>query len=117
MPRLLPQRIVKPRRVQETRSCPAHRTWVRRHHCIVAGCERLPVECAHVRCGSDGGTGLKPSDRFLVSLCRDHHAEQHSIGEKSFEKKYGLDLYAIACEFARTSPSRDRLRLMALAPK
>lgn len=104
MPSRLPQRIVKPRREKERRSCPAHRAWVRRHHCSVPGCLSLPIECAHVRSGTDGGTALKPSDRWVISLCRLHHAEQHRIGEAAFEKKHGLDLLAIAEAFARKSP-------------
>ena len=66
----------------------------------------LPIECAHVRCGTDGGKALKPSDRWTLSLCRCHHAEQHHIGERAFEKRYGLDLLALAQEFARRSPHR-----------
>ena len=69
----------------------------------------MPVECAHVRSGTDGGTGLKPSDRFCLSLCRVHHAEQHQIGEAAFERKYKLDLLAIAVEFARRSPHWQKL--------
>lgn len=111
MVRLLPRRIVRPRRAREGRSCPAHRAWVRRHHCIVAGCDRLPIECAHIRAGTDGGTGLKPSDRYVVSLCRDHHAEQHQIGEAGFELKYGLDMLFVAEEFARRSPHAANLGL------
>ena len=104
MASLLPRRIVKPRRVAEQRACPAHRAWVRRHHCSVPGCEGLPIECAHVRRGSDGGVALKPSDRFAVSLCQAHHAEQHRIGEAAFEQRYAIDLLAIAEAFARRSP-------------
>jgi hypothetical protein len=100
----MPQRIAKPRREKDGRTCPAHRAWVRRHHCSVPGCEELPIECAHVRQGTDGGMALKPSDRWAISLCSAHHAEQHRIGEAEFERRYGLDLVAIAGEFARRSP-------------
>jgi hypothetical protein len=65
---------------------------------------QLPVECAHVRLGTDGGIGLKPSDCWSISLCQTHHAEQHRIGEAAFEVKHSLDLVAIAREFARASP-------------
>lgn len=104
MSRLLPQRIAQPRRAKEGRSCPAHRAWVRRHHCSVPGCQLTPIEAAHVRVGTDGGTALKPSDRWVISLCHHHHAEQHQIGEMAFAKKYALDLLAIAAEFAKRSP-------------
>jgi hypothetical protein len=114
MPSFLPQRITRPRRAEERRSCPGHRAWVRRHHCVVPGCAQLPIECAHVRTGTDGGTGLKPSDRYVVSLCREHHAEQHRIGEARFENKYSLDLLAIAAEFARRSPHRTALGMTGL---
>ena len=33
------------------------------------GCLRLPIECAHVRGGTDSGTTLKPPNRWCVSLC------------------------------------------------
>jgi hypothetical protein len=100
----LPDRLKRPRRSQETRSCPAHRAWVRRHRCSVPGCEARTIECAHVRNGTDGGQSLKPSDGWTISLCRDHHAEQHRMGEKAFEKRYQLDLRSLATEFARQSP-------------
>jgi hypothetical protein len=109
MPRILPERIKHGRTELDPRSCPAHRAWVRRHHCSVPGCMLLPIECAHVRFGTDGGTGLKPSDRHTISLCRSHHAEQHRIGERAFARKYQVDLAALAAEFARVSPHRHRL--------
>jgi hypothetical protein len=56
-----------------------------------------------VRRGTDGGAGLKPSDRWTISLCRFHHLEQHELGEAAFEAKYDLDLRQLAVEFARRS--------------
>lgn len=105
----LPERVRQPRRLNASRCCPAHRAWVRRHRCSVPACEALPIECAHVRTGTDGGQALKPSDRWTISLCREHHAEQHRIGEAAFEKRYGLDLRALALEFARRSPHHAKL--------
>ena len=61
MPELvLPRLKPKPPRERVNRSCPGHRAWVRRHVCSVRGCQRGPIECAHVRSGTDGGTGLSP---------------------------------------------------------
>lgn len=105
----LPRRLERAERRRDGRCCPAHRAWVRRHRCSVPGCRQLPIECAHVRTGTDGGIALKPSDRWVISLCRNHHAEQHRIGEARFQKRYGLDLYALALEFALRSPYRLRL--------
>lgn len=43
-----------------------------------------PSEAAHIRIGTDGGTGKKPSDKYTVPLCHNCHHEQHQIGERSF---------------------------------
>jgi hypothetical protein len=99
----------KPRK-KISRTCAAHRAWVRRHHCSVPGCRNLPIECAHVRAGTDGGLGLKPSDRWTISLCQYHHVEQHEIGEASFERRYDLNLIELAREFAKRSPHLQRSR-------
>ena len=52
--------------------------------------------------------GMKPSDAYTVSLCRDHHMESH-MGEQSFEAKHELDLLALAERFYRASPHRSKL--------
>ena len=110
MPELsFPRRIARPQPLRENRSCPAHRAWVRRHHCCVPGCQRTPIECAHVRRGTDGGVSLKPSDRWVISLCMAHHREQHHIGETAFERKHGIDMVELAREFARRSPQWRKL--------
>jgi len=107
----LPPKIVV-KRASLARSCPAHRAWVRKHHCSVPGCRALPIECAHVRQGTKGGMGLKPSDRWVISLCSSHHREQHNLGEQAFEKKYGLDLVTLACAFAIRSPRKQQLETL-----
>jgi hypothetical protein len=102
----LPKRLERADRRRDERCCPAHRAWVRRHRCCVPGCLNTQIECAHVRTGTDGGLALKPSDRWAISLCRNHHQEQHRVGERAFERRYGIDLYELALEFARKSPHR-----------
>ena len=103
-PSLLPP---KPR-TKTSRNCAAHRAWVRHHRCSVPGCRNVPIECAHVRNGTDGGLGLKPSDKWTVSLCQFHHLEQHELGEAEFERRYDLNLIELAREFARRSPYLGR---------
>ena len=90
------------------RRCPGHCAWVRGHSCSVPGCDRGPIECAHVRSCGDGGVGLKPSDRNTISLCHHHHAEQHRIGESAFQTRYGVDLVELARMFDERSPHRGR---------
>jgi hypothetical protein len=88
---------------------PAHRGFIRKHHCSVPGCQLMPIEVAHVRIGTGGGMALKSSDAFTLSLCREHHAEQHRIGEKSFEQRHGFSMLAKAREFYFASPHKGKL--------
>lgn len=108
----LPARLTRERRIVAGRECRAHRAWVRRHSCSVPECQGGPIECAHVRSGTDGGIGLKPSDRWTVSLCHSHHAEQHAIGEAAFQQRYQIDLVALSEAFARRSPHWEALVLI-----
>lgn len=52
---------------------------------------------------------IKPSDRWVISLCSYHHREQHQLGEDQFEARYGIELVDLAEEFARRSPHRNKL--------
>lgn len=109
----LPQRIDrKSHRENVGKRSPGHCNFVRSHNCSVAGCTGRPIEVAHVRDGTGGGMAVKPADKWTISLCRDHHSEQHQIGEKSFSQRYGLDLKALAMDFARHSPHWPKLRDM-----
>jgi hypothetical protein len=53
--------------------------------------------------------GVKPGDEWTLSLCVAHHAQQHDVGEKSFEDRHGIDMKNLAREFARLSPHRRKL--------
>ena len=88
---------------------PAHRAWVRSHACSVLGCSKRPIECAHVRSGGTGGMGIKPSDAHCISLCRDHHAESHQIGDVTFGSRYNIDMAKLARTFLDASPHRHKL--------
>jgi hypothetical protein len=65
-----------------------------------------------VRIGTDGGMAMKPSDKWIISLCASHHREQHQIGEEAFERLYSVDLISLAKEFARRSPHWPKLAAM-----
>ncbi len=106
---MLPQRIKhKSDKADRGRRSPAHRAWVRGFACCACGAH-APIECAHVRRGTDGGTGFKPSDRWCISLCKDCHQSQHEMGEESFERLYGINMKALAGEFFAKSPHRAKL--------
>ena len=94
-------------RVAVQKIWPRHRRWVKAHGCCVPGCEAQSVDFAHLRSARNAGKDQKPHDIFGVSLCRDHHAEQHNLGVDAFDRKYGTNLWALAAEFARRSPDVD----------
>lgn len=102
----------KSHRENEGKRCPAHRNFVRSHECSVPGCGGRPIEVAHVRTGTGGGMGVKPSDRWCISLCRDCHGQQHQLGERSFEQAARIDMKALAAEFVKRSPHRAKLEAM-----
>jgi hypothetical protein len=77
--------------------------FVRKGRCEVHGrgdhiCFRVDgkvvIEFAH--CGVDKGVGVKCADEWGIALCHSAHREQHDIGWKRFEKKYGIDRLKIA---------------------
>lgn len=101
---MLPRRIPKaPKRASRWRS-QAHCNFVRSHECSVPGCGGRPIEVAHVRLGSGAGIAQRPDDWRAVSLCRQHHAEQHRLGELTFWITAGLDVEKLISEFIKASP-------------
>lgn len=61
--------------------------------CLACG-RRGPVECCHVRAGTDGGGSLKPSDKFTVPMCHACHDRQHNKwngSEVRFWAEIGID--------------------------
>lgn len=87
--------LVQWKRRPSTRLRPRHRAWIATLPCVKCG--RRPCDAAHVRVGTDGGTSLKPSDRYCLPLCRRDgsregcHAEQHRRGEQTFWSELGID--------------------------
>ena len=128
----IPSRRVRPKmRVRQSSliRCPAHLRWVRSHRCVIEGIETVAntprnglgyhvnqhvcggiIEAMHVRTGTDGSTGEKPSDCWTIPGCTVAHREQHSIGERAFERKYRIDMKALAAEMWRVSPAGVKWR-------
>jgi hypothetical protein len=67
-----------------------HLAFIRQLRCTVCG-KAAPSEAAHLRLGFDGGTGLKPLDRYSLSLCTRCHALQHEFGELTFWSALRID--------------------------
>lgn len=94
------------------RSFPSHLAWCRGFECAIAGknghvCSER-IEAAHIRVGGNAGTGLKPADTRVIPLCSEAHKLQHSLGEKSFDRRFGIRSGELADELARISPHRHR---------
>ncbi len=108
---MIPKRKNRPRmglKALTVIRCPGHLKWVRGFACSVMGlgdhvCSP-DIEAAHVRIGTDGGTGMKPSDCYTIPLCSEAHQEQHMIGEQSFEAKYKISMRKIADNIWLVSP-------------
>ena len=114
---MLPHRLKRPKLGVQTPSrkvWPRHRRWVKSHGCCVPGCCATTIDFAHLRSATHVGMAQKPHDGCGVSLCRTHHIEQHRLGVAAFERKYGIDLWALAAEFIRRSPDRE-MRLSRLS--
>jgi hypothetical protein len=115
----LPDRMKRPKlgvRSPLQKIWPRHRRWVKAHGCCVPGCVARHVDFAHLRSAANAGIGQMPHDIFGVSLCRAHHDEQHRIGVAAFSRKYGIDLWALAAEFARRSPDWEMRASLKLVP-
>ena len=112
IPAKVPRRGV---RAQDDRN-PEHLKWIRSMRCAVQGCEGRS-QAAHVRMNTGGGTGMRPGDEWTVPLCgpggwgpgsEGHHAEQHRVGHAAFDRRYDLDLRAMAERLAAESPHLDK---------
>lgn len=101
-----------------------HGKWIRSLPCMICGRPRH-VAAAHVRKGTDGATGVKPSDFYENPLCDGDldegrffgcHNRQHKMGEVTFWNMHGGLERAIehALSIAECSPC-DRTRKAAAA--
>ena len=57
-----------------------------------------------------GNTSMKAGDEWCLPLCKMHHIEQHNAGVETFQRRQGIDMIAIAQEFARKNPYLQKLR-------
>jgi len=69
----------------------------RKSPCAVPSCEFVPGRCEPHHMPSRGAGGL---DADTIPLCAVHHTAIHSLGRKTFEARYGVDLFEV----------RDRMR-------
>lgn len=96
------RRLGKPRR--GPLRCKKYREFLSSQICCLYGpgrgvenfeCVRLVTDPAHT---INNGTSSKGPDSSCVPLCRTHHLEYDS-GREAFEKKYSVDMKAIAAQY------------------
>lgn len=90
---------------------PRHMKWVRGFKCCVDRCEGWPVIFHHVRSAGEAGMGEK-DDRYGVPLCNVHHVEGHQTGWQTFQRKYELDLDALAEQLWRDDHAHGAFKEM-----
>jgi hypothetical protein len=86
----IPRTVSQGKRKSNPRKQAGHLAFIRALPCAACG-TAAPSEAAHVRTGTDGGIGIKPSDRHTLPLCPADHQRQHKIGETSFWSELGID--------------------------
>ena len=74
--------------------------------CVV--CLKSPCDAAHIRIGFIG-IGIKPGDDRVLPLCREHHSEQHQVGEKTFWRRLGIDPLSLSEKIYNQTPSKAQL--------
>lgn len=93
--------------------CQGHRQWIRGRACALASlpghqCSG-PIECMHVRSGTDGGGAQKPSDFWCFPGCKfGCHLPQTVEGEPAFERLHKISMKALARQYAAQSPHKHK---------
>jgi len=91
LPSRIPKTLARTKRKPDPKRAVAHLSFVRGVGiCLCCGVIGL-VQAAHVRAGTDGGTGTKPSDKYTVPLCDECHRIQHNKGELTFWGDLGTE--------------------------
>lgn len=95
---------------------PAYLAYVRTLPCRICG-RPGPSDPAHLRTGArqydkpHTGMGEKPSDRWVLPLCRTHHDDQHRHNELEWWTRQGyLDPFALAIALYAARPVLTRAR-------
>lgn len=90
----------------------SHLAWIRTLPCVVGG--EYGVEAAHIRYGSlphgkrETGKSEKPDDCWSVPLAPDLHRLQHSMNERTFWERYGIDPLVVAALLYLASGDDER---------
>lgn len=94
-------------------------SWLRLQNCVVSG---KKAQCAHhIRLGTNGGTGIKPSDYFCLPLRNEFHTTGpdalHLIGEETFLNKFQLDPISLFIKYLKEYLANEFDILYSLEPE
>lgn len=106
----IPRDVVKSARQPNPRRAVAHLDFVRDVGICLACGRTGRCQAMHIRNRTDGGMGLKPSDKFTVPGCAECHFRQHKDGEETFWTPLGIDPLDVACRLWTVSGDLDQGR-------
>ena len=75
-------------------------SYIKSQFCLICGA--TPVDPDHLEARGMGNANKSGRKDFsCVPLCREHHSERHSYGNKKFEKLYHINLWKEAFRLIR----------------
>jgi hypothetical protein len=87
--RVNPERVAK--RLERDFGTEAFRAWLRGLGCSVPSCGSSDIEIAHARSRGSGGDWT-----MVIPLCNGHHRLAHTIGQRTFERRFGFEMLDVA---------------------
>lgn len=99
-----------------------HLAFVRQLPCLCCGND-IETEAAHIRmadrsvCKRQTGKGEKPDDAFSVPLCGRCHRDQHSMNEREFWRRVGIDPIRVALALHYWSGDADACALILVTAR
>jgi hypothetical protein len=87
--RVNPERVAK--RLERDFGTEAFRAWLRGLGCSVPSCGSSDIEIAHARSRGAGGDWT-----MVIPLCNGHHRLAHTIGQRTFERRFGFEMLDVA---------------------
>lgn len=79
-----------------------HLNYIRSQPCMIG--QMAGSQACHIRILTDGGTGIKPSDFYILPMEYRYHKISHDIGEARFYKEWQINPFIYAQMYVKMSP-------------
>lgn len=79
-----------------------HLNYIRSQPCMIG--QMSGSQACHIRILTDGGTGIKPSDFYVLPMEYRYHKISHDIGEARFYKEWQINPFIYAQIYVKMSP-------------